>query len=67
MKFKRPVILVPLGLLEKIRSKANGFRTKRDVAALFADVGLTYEMLRDMSDEVADVKERKDVESCRYE
>lgn len=60
-----PVLIVPVGLIAKIKSAANGFRTKREVADMFAAQGLTYEMMRDMAEGAVKTEERK-VKTCRY-
>lgn len=60
-----PLIVLPSGLVAKIRSAANGFATKREVAARFEHVGLTYDMLRDMVDGHR-FEERDGITVCRY-
>ncbi len=61
-----PVLLVPRGLVAKIESAANGFRTKREVATLFAAQGLTYEMVRGMAEGAVKTEERDKLKTCRY-
>jgi len=64
---KRTIILPP-GTLKKIRAMADGFRTKRQISdALEKKIGLTYQLLFEMTEGIYPYEERGNIRKCRYE